>query len=257
MNIALIGYGKMGRRLHALAKEHNITVGLVVIGKLNKDGASIREEKFTNIDLAIDFSHPDGVVTNIRKLTELGVPVVVGTTGWCTEESEQEVTALSNESEVPVLYGSNFSLGVQLYLKIIEQAAASMGRLSEFKASFHEVHHMDKADAPSGTAQTAATIWKKHVEDTATTIEYGISPSVKPTKEAIYITSQRIPGVYGEHELRIRSPFDDIRISHTALSRDAFAAGALKAAHWLKQQSAGFYKLEDVVEDILRKSDTR
>ena len=251
MNIALIGYGKMGQRLHALAKDHNLTVGLVVIGKLNKEGASITPEKFASIDLAIDFSHPDGVMTNIRKLSALKVPIIIGTTGWLTEEHQLEIEALCAENEVQILYGSNFSLGVQLFLKLIEKAATMMGTLPDFRAALHEVHHMDKTDAPSGTAVTAAQLWKKH-DSESSSVEYGIPTSSKPSKDVFYTTSQRLPGVVGEHELRIRSPFDDIRISHTALSRDAFASGALKAAHWLIKQNAGFYKIEDVAESVLK-----
>lgn len=249
MNIALIGYGKMGRRLHTLAPDHNLTVKLVVIGKLNADGASISPEKFESIDMAIDFSHPDGALINLRKLTQLRVPVVMGTTGWITPEQEDEVRAWCTEHETSVLYGSNFSLGVQLFLKLVDQAASLMGPLPGFSAAFHEVHHMEKADAPGGTARTAAELWcrKSHTDPV-----YGIPASGAPQSESVYLTSQRLPEVIGEHELRIRSPFDDIRISHTALTRDAFANGALKAAGWLKDQPAAFYKIEDVVDRILR-----
>lgn len=253
MNIALIGYGKMGQRIHALAKSAGISVGLVVIGKLNRDGAAITPEKFTQIDLAIDFSHPSAVKTNISKLVALGVPVVVGTTGWLSDENKSEIEQLCAENEVPVLYGSNFSLGVQLFLKLVNKAGEMMAALPYFGAGLHETHHLEKADAPSGTAVTAANLWLKHKPETAEHV-YGIPPTEKPSSDSFYVTSQRLPAVIGEHELRIRSPFDDIRISHTALTRDAFASGALKAASWLKMQEPGFYLLEDVVEEVLKTS---
>ena len=253
MRIALIGYGKMGQRIHALAKKYGHSVDLVVIGKINADGAGITASKFENIDLAIEFGRAEGTLVNIEKLLEIGTPVVVGTTGWITDETRAKVTELCEDHEGKVLYGSNFSLGVQLFLKLVARSAELFGNSDIFDASIHEVHHTQKADAPSGTAITAADTWIQNANSTKKR-NHALPVADKPDPESFYVTSQRIKGVVGEHELRIRSDFDDIRVSHSALSRDAFAAGSLQAATWLLGQESGFYLIEDVVEDVLGRS---
>lgn len=253
MRIALIGYGKMGQRIHALAKNYSHSIDLVVIGKINADGAGITASKFENIDLAIEFGRAEGTLVNIEKLLELGIPVVVGTTGWITDETRAKVTELCEMHEGKVLYGSNFSLGVQLFLKLVARSAELFGNADIFDAAIHEVHHTQKADAPSGTAITAADTWIQYANSTKNR-DHLIPAAEKPNPESLYVTSQRIKGVVGEHELRIRSDFDDIRISHSALSRDAFAAGSLQAATWLLNQESGFYLIEDVVENVLGRS---
>ena len=249
LNIAIIGYGKMGKRIEELASEFDLNPALILDEYNNNNGDGITEETFENIDAAIDFSHPDAFTTNIHKVLETQTPFVVGTTGWQDSISTSRINELCNKYETATLYGSNFSLGVQLFGKLVKAAGKLFGNNELFDAILHETHHTEKADAPSGTAQTLAELWLDGA-DTKSGHEYGIPPEGKVDESVFRITSQRLGTVFGEHQLRINSPFDDIEITHRARSRDAFAAGALKASKWLVHQKPGFYLIEDVVEQI-------
>lgn len=247
MNIAIIGYGRMGQRIAALAEPDFGNIVLTLDMHNNEDGKAITEEAFRDVDLAIDFSHPSAVTTNLRKLIATKTPVVVGTTGWHHETDS--IRNLALEHGVPVIYGSNFSLGVQRFLKLIERAGQLFGSQEGLHATVHEVHHTGKADAPSGTAITLAERWLDGT-GLASTPVYGVPERGPVDPSDLIITSERLGDVTGEHTLRLRGPFDDITIRHEARSRDAFAIGALKAAQWLIQQQPGLYFIEDVIEQI-------
>lgn len=249
MNIAIVGYGKMGQRIQALSEELDVEIVQILDEDNNQNGSGITTDAFDNVDVAIDFSHPSVVVTNIRKVLGTGTPVVVGTTGWTQEMTN--IRQFCEEREGRLLYGSNFSIGVQLFAKLVRRAAELYGKNPMFDAALHEVHHIQKADAPSGTALTLAKQWLKGADSQSTTIHKGIPEHGKIDPSGFYVTSQRLGGIFGEHQLRINSPFDDIEITHRALSRDAFASGALRAAEWLfHQKNPGFYLLEDIVEEL-------
>jgi len=248
MNIALVGYGNMGKRIHALSEEAGHMVELILDEHNNINGAGINSEAFKNIDVAIDFSHPEVVTDNLKKVLLLRIPVVVGTTGWLDHKSDIE--QMRNQYDGKLLYGSNFSVGVQLFAKLIQRAGALFGNNAMFDAALHEVHHTQKADAPSGTATTLAEHWLKEADD-KTSIQNGVPEKGRVDPGKFYVTSQRLGSVFGEHQLRINSPFDDIEITHRARSRDAFASGAIKAAEWLhKQEKPGFYLIENIVEEL-------
>ncbi len=248
MNIALIGYGKMGKRIHALSEEEDIEIVQILDEYNNADGSGITYDNLKEADVVIDFSHPSVVLMNIKKVLEIGKPLVVGTTGWL--DHKDEISALCEKKGGRLLYGSNFSVGVQLFAKLIRRAAELYGRNPMFDSALHEVHHNQKADAPSGTALTLAEQWLKGSEN-KTGIVKGVPEQGKVVPGKLYVTSQRIGSVYGDHQLRINSPFDDIEITHRARSRDAFASGALKAAEWLmNHKKPGFYLIEDIVEEL-------
>ncbi len=250
LKLVMIGDGNMGRRISGLADSHGFTLHKQLGLENNRNGAGITQEIFEEADVAIDFTHPDVMPTHIRCVLELGTPLVVGTTGWLNEENRKEVTALTEKHGGRLLYGSNFSLGVQLFIKLARQAGQLMGSSGLFDANLHEVHHTGKADAPSGTAITLAEQYLAG-SGKQKPLRYGIPERGKADTSALRVTSQRLGGVYGEHQLRLHSEWDDIELTHRARSRDGFAAGALKAASWLVRQPAGFYLIEDVVEDVL------
>ena len=251
MQIAIIGYGKMGKRIEALSSQHGCEVELVLDEHNNVDGTGMTAEALKNIKAAIDFSAPTVFTTTLQKALEQKLPMVVGTTGWLDNDTDAW-DQKCKEAGVPVLFGSNFSLGVQLFAKLVARAGELFGTNEMFDAALNEVHHTEKADAPSGTAITLAQQFlKASGEDSQQKMKYSVPADQPVDKEAFYVTSQRLGSVYGEHELRVNSPFDDIRISHQARSRDAFAAGALKAAHWIVNQQPGFYLLEDVIEELV------
>jgi 4-hydroxy-tetrahydrodipicolinate reductase len=247
MNIAIVGYGRMGQRIASLATPEFGSIALSLDMHNNEDGKGITEDAFRDVDVAIDFSHPHAVSTNLRKLIATRTPVVVGTTGWLHESDS--IRDLLLKHGVPVIYGSNFSLGVQRFLKLVERAGQLFGSQSDLHATVHEVHHIGKADAPSGTAITLAERWLDGAGRTSTP-GYGVPERGPVDPRQLLITSERLGDVTGEHTLRLRSPFDDITLRHEARSRDAFALGALKAAQWVIHQQPGLYFIEDVIEQI-------
>lgn len=247
MNIALIGYGRMGQRIEALASPDYGQVVLKLDEHNNARGAGITQAAFETVDVAIDFSHPSVVGSNLRRVIATSTPVVVGTTGWLHEADA--INDLVMHHGVPVLYGSNFSLGVQRFLKLVERAGELYGSNPDVHATVHEVHHTGKADAPSGTAITAGERWLAGSGRSGSG-KYGIPERGPVDPNALVITSQRVGDVTGEHTLRLRTPYDDIVIRHEARSRDAFALGALKASKWLLGQTPGLYFLEQVIEQI-------
>ncbi len=240
----------MGRRIHELAKDYNAEVSCIVDPNSAGSDPDIQPDKVAMCDVAIDFSHPDATPGNLQNLLNLNIPVVIGTTGWF--EDLDKVKAQVQQSKGKVLYGSNFSLGVQLFNKLAGRAAELFGSSGLFDAGIHEVHHTGKADAPSGTAQTLAENWIASSKSSQK-VHYGVPEKGRPAPENFYVTSQRIGSVYGEHHLKITSEFDDVEISHKARSRDGFVAGALRAANWLHGKEPGFYVIEDVIEEMAEK----
>lgn len=248
MNIALIGYGKMGKRIHALSEDQDIEIVQILDEYNNVDGSGITKKNLEDADVVIDFSHPSAVLMSIKKVLKIGKPMVVGTTGWL--DHKDEIVELCQETGGRLLYGSNFSVGVQLFAKLVRRAAELYGRNPMFDSVLHEVHHTQKADAPSGTALTLAEQWLKGSQGKSGIVK-GVPEQGKVDPGKLYVTSQRLGSVYGDHQLRINSPYDDIEITHRARTRDAFASGALKAADWLmKQEKPGFYLIEDIVEEL-------
>lgn len=247
MNIALIGHGQMGQRIEALSEESDAVVELVLDEHNNEDGEGITEEAMESIDVAIDFSHPDALIINFDKVLKTGTPLVIGTTGWLNRIQEKD--SKCKDAETPVIYGSNFSLGVQLFAKLIRRAGELFGGSELFDEVLHEVHHTRKADAPSGTAYTLAQQFLDGAGKQSE-IEYGVPEEGRVNTDHFHVTSQRLGSVFGEHQLRLNSAFDDIELTHRARSRDAFASGALQAAQWIITQKPGFYRIEDVVAEV-------
>lgn len=239
----------MGRKIHNLAGAHDMEINCIVDPHAEGADPDIGEEKLSLCDVAIDFSHPDATPGNLQMLLNLNVPVVIGTTGWFEDVSR--IKSQVDDAKGKVLYGSNFSLGVQLFNKLIARAGELFGSTKQYDAGLHELHHTGKADAPSGTAKTLAQTWIDHSGSGRKSV-YSIGKQDKPDPGHFYVTSQRVGSIFGEHHLKIISEFDDIEISHKARSRDGFAAGALQAAGWLHKQKSGFYLIEDVIEDISR-----
>ncbi|MEX0686281.1 MAG: 4-hydroxy-tetrahydrodipicolinate reductase [Balneolales bacterium] len=249
MKIALLGYGNMGQRIHALAEENGYIVPIILTDENNVNGNGIIPSEFEEIDVAIDFSHPDVVAIHMQKLLELGTPLVIGTTGWPIDPVALNATCKEHHGQV--IYGSNFSLGVQLFIKLIARAGELFGKGDFFDVVLNETHHTKKVDAPSGTALTMADVWLKASGSKKETV-FQLPNKHAIDTENLLITSQRLGSVFGDHQLRINSPYDEIELTHRARSRDAFAAGAIKAAEWLIEQKDGFYLIEDVIEEVMK-----
>ena len=242
MKLALLGYGKMGQIIERFALER----GHEVVLKINADNLQdFTVANLVNADVAIDFSAPDAAVDNIYKCFEVNVPIVVGTTGWYGKLQEIKNDCLSSNNTL--LYGSNFSIGVNLFFHLNTVLAKLMNNYPAYEVQVEEIHHTQKLDAPSGTAMTIAegiieeldrkSEWLKEVVGTP------IPDVIK--NEQLLIESHRIENVPGTHTVVYSSEVDDIEIKHTAHNRAGFALGALVAAEWL-QNKQGFYNVADV-----------
>lgn len=238
LNIAIIGYGKMGKAIEqvARARGHKITL------KISRDniGEFTRENLLeTMTDVAIEFTQPEAAVENISKLLNIGIAVVSGTTGWMHEWDKIE--SLVNETEGSLIYASNFSVGVNIFFEINRKLAALISKHPGYDMSITEIHHTSKKDAPSGTAITLAEdiirqfpvleSWKNEE-----TVEKNILP----------IISERKDPAYGTHKVSYQSDIDIINIEHIARSREGFALGAVLAAEYLIDKK-GIFTMQDVL----------
>lgn len=230
MKIALLGYGKMGKVIERIALERGHEI---VLRKTSSDSFDGLEQA----DTAIDFSVPDAAVTNISECLNRSVPVISGTTGWL--EEYHKMAELCEQNDGAFIYGSNFSLGVNIFFELNSHLAKMMGRLKDYKVSIEEVHHTQKLDAPSGTAITLAKQIINHSDYAGWAIG-------NPKEDDIFINAIREENVPGTHTVVYDSEVDSIEIKHTAHSREGFALGAVVAAEWLYGKK-GIYSMKDVL----------
>lgn len=230
MKIALLGYGKMGKVIERIALERGHTI---VLKKTSKDTF----EGLEQADIAIDFSVPSSAVDHITKCLNTNIPVISGTTGWL--EDYEKVVALCNEKNGSFIYGSNFSLGVNIFFELNEYLSKMMHNLKQYNVSMEEIHHTQKLDAPSGTAISLANGIIKNTDFTNWTLE-------EPKNNEIHIEAKRIENVPGTHSVFYDSEVDQIEIKHTAHSREGFALGAVIAAEWLVGKK-GVFTMKDVL----------
>jgi len=230
MKIALLGYGKMGKVIERIALER----GHEIVLKKDHDSSF---EGLENADVAIDFSVPDSAVENISECLNSGIPVISGTTGWLTDYPK--MVELCNAKNGSFIYGSNFSLGVNVFFELNEYLSKMMGNLKQYNVSMEEIHHTQKLDAPSGTAITLAEGVIKHTDYANWTLE-------TPISNEIHIEAKRIENVPGTHSIFYDSEVDQIEIKHTAHSREGFALGAVVAAEWLAGKK-GVFTMKDVL----------
>lgn len=231
MRIALVGYGKMGKIIDEIAQKR----GHEIVARLKETPTA---ENLNNPDVAIEFSLPDAAYHNIKACLENKVPVICGTTGWLDQKAEIEKIAVDNESAF--LYGSNFSLGVNLFFALNEKVAEIMKNVEEYSCQLEEIHHIHKKDAPSGTAISIAEgIIKNNPKFNAWKLE-------ETKGEELGIFAVREDEVPGTHSVFYRSEVDEIEIKHTAFNRNGFALGAVVAAEWIKDKKGNF-EMKDVL----------
>ena len=230
MKIALLGYGKMGKVIEKIALER----GHQIVLRKDKESSF---EGLNNADVAIDFSIPTSAVENISECLSQGIPVISGTTGWLAQY--QKMVDLCSAKNGSFIYGSNFSLGVNVFFELNEYLAKMMTTLNQYKVSISEIHHTQKLDAPSGTAITLAEGIIKHSNYANWTLE-------TPISNEILIEAKRIENIPGTHSVFYDSEVDQIEIKHTANSREGFAFGAVIAAEWLIGKK-GVFTMKDVL----------
>jgi len=231
MKIALLGYGKMGKAIEKIALERGHEVVL-------KKTSSNSFEGLENADVAIDFSVPSSAISNISECLNNGVPIVSGTTGWL--ENYNKMETLCEEKNGAFIYGSNFSLGVNIFFELNNHLAKMMSKFNQYDASMEEIHHTKKLDKPSGTAISLANGIINHTKYNNWAIE-------NPTPEDVFIDVKRIDEVPGTHSVFYTSKEDTIEIKHTAHSRDGFAFGSVIAAEWLLGKK-GIFTMKDVLK---------
>ena len=231
MKIALVGYGKMGKIIYEIATQRNHEI----VARLNESPTS---ENLNNADVVIEFSNPEVAFNNIKTCLENKIPVICGTTGWLDQKPEIEKIAAENNTAF--LYGSNFSLGVNLFFALNEKLADLMKNFPDYNIQLEEIHHIHKKDAPSGTAISLAEgIIKNNQRFEGWKLD--------ETKEKeLGIFAIRADEVPGTHSVFYKSSVDQIEIKHTAYSRNGFALGAVIAAEWI-QGKTGNFSMKDVL----------
>ena len=255
MRIALFGYGKMGKEIEqiALQRKHEI---MLKIDEHNIN--SITKEDIKKCDVAIEFSTPASAISNMTRCFETSIPVVVGTTGWY--DRLEKVKKVCEENNGCLFYASNFSIGVNIFLKLNEQLAKMMNEYADYNVSMEEVHHVHKLDAPSGTAITLAkgitenlkrkSNWKTITETVkgrnGEAEKNSDSPNPPLSASEFLITAKRIDEVPGTHTVKYYSVIDDIEIIHTAHNRKGFAMGAVLAAEFVKGKK-GVFGMNDLM----------
>jgi 4-hydroxy-tetrahydrodipicolinate reductase len=236
MNIALIGYGKMGKAIEEAALKRNH----IIILKIDVDNqADFTKENLSKADVAIEFTGPHSAFDNIKKLTDWGMPVVSGSTGWTNRMDE--INKLCKEKNGSFIYASNFSIGVNLFFEVNKKLASLMSGHPDYRVSVEETHHTTKKDAPSGTAITLA---EQIIELLPSKKRWVNGESNKA--DEVPITSKRIDPAAGTHNIKYSSLIDDIEIIHTAHNRLGFAAGAVLAAEFIHDKK-GIFTMKDVL----------
>ena len=231
MNIALFGYGRMGKMIEEVAINRNHTI----VAKIDANTENI---DFSKIDVAIDFSLPSAAFGNIEKCINNNVPIISGTTGWL--DKYNDAVALCNEKKGAFIYASNFSLGVNIFFELNSYLAKMMKTLDQYAVTMEEIHHTKKLDAPSGTAITLAEGVLEHSKYKGWQLD-------KADENHIPIVAKRIPEVPGTHTVSYNSNVDSIDITHTAHNREGFALGAVIAAEWIVGKT-GVFTMKDVLE---------
>lgn len=238
MNIALVGYGKMGKAIEQIALERGHTITAIV-----NSTHPIERANFENVDVAIEFSVPHLALKHIHFFLENNIPCVVGTTGWNAELNS--ITKKANDLNSSFLYASNFSIGVNLFFKLNEQLARLMSNHPSYKINMEEIHHIQKLDAPSGTAISLAEGIIQNHEN----YDNWFCPQAETNNinnNGIAIEAVREPEVPGTHAIHYTSSIDSITISHQAHNRTGFATGAVVAAEWLLHKK-GIFTMRDVL----------
>jgi len=226
-NLAIVGYGKMGKLVETLAPQYDFQVVLKLDEFNNANFEGVTAENFRGVDVAIDFSIPAAVLPNVEAISALGANMVIGTTGWL--EQADAVKAAVERNGTGLVWSPNFSVGVNAFFKLVQEAACLLATEPEYGAWAWEIHHSTKKDAPSGTLLKLVDEMKKA----------GYSRTID-------VSSNRAGAHPGTHEIGFDSGADTLTLRHTARSREGFARGALKAARWVVGKK-GLHEFSDCI----------
>jgi len=238
MNLAIIGYGKMGKMIEQLATKKGHTIGLIIDINNTQD---LNARNLKDIDCAIEFTTPQTAIQNYMICFENHIPVVSGTTGWL--DQMEMIKNQCNKNKGGFFYASNFSLGVNILFKVNQYLANIMKHFKAYDITIDETHHIHKLDIPSGTAITLA---KQILEKNTQKQQWSLNPV---SDSDLQITSHRKGEIVGIHKIAYTSPIDSITIAHDAFSREGFANGAIMAAEFLKDKN-GYFGMNDLLKSF-------
>jgi 4-hydroxy-tetrahydrodipicolinate reductase len=245
MKIALIGFGQMGLIINDIAKARGHTIITVDPNNPNANYKSVEQLNQENFDCSIDFSLPSTVVGNITKLLAMNKPIVIGTTGWY--ENIDNVREMVLKSNTALIYATNFSIGVNIFKAIVENASKIINKFDNYDVSGLEIHHNKKIDSPSGTAKTLAETIIKNLSRKDKITYDCIDRKIEANE--LQFVSQRVGSIPGTHQITIDSNEDTITLTHTARNRSGFALGAVLASEWIVDKK-GFFSAEDFFKNI-------
>lgn len=233
MNLAIVGYGKMGRLIEQLAPEYGFQVRCILDVHNNANYEGLTQEQLRDVDVAVEFTTPEAAPENLVRLAALGVNVVSGTTGW-TSQLERVRQAVEQHGTA-LVWAPNFSIGVNVFQRLVAEAARLLAPFSDYEAWGWEIHHSAKRDAPSGTLLALV----RSMEQAGWT-------------RPVNLASNRAGKLPGTHEIGFDSAADTITLRHTARNREGFARGALMAARWVVGKK-GFYEFSQILfQDLVR-----
>lgn len=234
MKIALVGYGKMGHMIEQCAKKNGHEVVATIDTFANDasykvasgdENAIVRAVKSSGAEGIIEFTNPSSVIANIKALLPLGLPLVVGTTGW--NDKHEEIAALAKQVGGTIMTAGNFSIGVNMFYKIVEEAAKIMSYYKDYDVAIWEAHHNQKADSPSGTAlEIAKKVMSGYKNKTEIVTD---AFHEKPKENQLHVSSTRCGNIPGTHKVFFDGTADTIELTHTARSREGFAVGAVES----------------------------
>lgn len=238
MRLGLFGRGRMGREVErvAVAARHEIAFALDSTSQVNLRGVAV--------DVMIDFTRADAVARNVRQAAEARLPIVVGTTGW--QEDLAEVRRLVEAAGIGLVYGSNFSIGANIFFSVVEEAARRFNGFPEYDPYVVEHHHRGKVDAPSGTARELARRIMG-VSSQKTRVVTG-NPEGALAADALHVTSIRAGAAFGRHQVGFDGASDSVELVHVAHSREGFAKGAVFAAEWIRERK-GVFEFGELLEE--------
>jgi len=246
MRIAIVGYGKMGKEIERLANERGWTVDV----RVDIDTPPITKAQRENIDVVIHFATAKDIINDLTPWAEAHKPIVVGTTGW--QDQLKSIESLVAKNQIGLIYGSNSSLGVNIFFQLIKSAAQMIDKFEDYDAFIQEIHHKNKIDSPSGTALTMGQIVLEHLRRKKELLNE--TSHTKIQSEQLHVSSVRSGTVIGTHTLTFDSAADMIELKHTAKNRSGLALGTLFAAEWI-QNKKGLFTMDDAFQDFFKLGD--
>lgn len=255
VKIALVGFGKMGQTIKRLADAKSDRFEVVSIidpmcEKKEVDGVPVNKVltkvNLNGAEVCIDYTHPSVILKNIKIYSDMGINVVVGTTGWY--DKMNEVEHMVEVSGIGLIWSGNFSIGVNAFFRMVESAAKVMNKLDDYDTMALEYHHNQKADSPSGTAEMIGKILIDNLDKKDKLFYDKLDRKIEPNE--LHLASVRGGSIPGIHEVTFDSPQDTITLKHSARNREGFASGTLLAAEFLKDKQ-GLFTIDDLMTDII------